>query len=731
MTGARLRPLAALLAALPLIPALAAETPAPTPVPTPAVAAEALPTVSVTASRLEKKAEDIAPNVSVLDPKGKDSSRVRDIQTLVSDEPGVSVGRDPNRRGNSGYNIRGIEGNRLLMTVDGVRLPEIYQGGGAAISSRDLVELDSLAAVEIVKGPYSGLYGADAIGGVVAYRTLGPRDLLRDGQNVGGRVNAGFYGADDSTKLGGQFAFKAGAFAGLLSVTGRRGENLENQGSNDVAGAARTKPNPLDWDSDNALLKFEWTAAPDHRLTFTHERFEREVEGKLLSNVTASVLSQDSRDNSTRERSTIAYDYAGSGSLSAIHLALSRQELSSEEFLDEWRPASVQRVTYGTFEQDLNALDGQVTHRFDQGDMVHTIVWGGDYARSDTQRYRDRVEYKPGAAATHRVGGELFPLKTFPDNRNTRWGLFVQDEIAFGSGIAVTPSLRYDHYELNPTVDSLFAVSNPFGYRVEDYKDSAWSPRVSLSLPLAAGWTGFAQIGTGFRTPGFDDAMLVFANPMFGYEVLPNPNLKAEKSRSVEIGTRYRSATVEFAATAYHNRYHDFIEQVLVSPRDTNNNGVGLEYQAQNLDRVRIQGLELKAGWRIAPPFTLSGAVAFAKGDVTSDNTPLDSIDPVSGHIRGDYEIDKFTIGVIARGALRKSRIGRPEGFKSPGWGTLDLTVKYDFGRDSSVHAGVYNVGDRKYWLWNDARGLNAAGSPLDRYTQPGRTVAANLELRF
>ncbi|MFC4157781.1 TonB-dependent hemoglobin/transferrin/lactoferrin family receptor [Chitinimonas lacunae] len=722
MTGARLRPLAALLATLPVLPAFAD---------TPTAAAAALPTVSVTASRLEKKTEETAPNVAVLAPEGTDRSRVRDIQSLVADEPGVSVARDPNRRGNAGFTIRGIDGNRLLMTVDGVRLPDLYQGGGAAISSRDLVELDSLAAVEIVKGPYSGLYGADAIGGVVAYRTLSPQDLLEPNARFGGRASLAYHGADESSKLGGQMALRSGNFAALLSLTARRGHNLDNQGSNDSIGASRTTPNPLDWNSHNALAKLEWQLLPDQRLSLTHEQFEREVDGRLLSNLSASVLAQDSHDQSQRRRSTLAYDYRGSGPFSAARLSWSHQTLDSSELVDEWRPGAVRRVSEGRFDQELDAFDAQLTHRLDGGDLVHSIVWGGEYTRSQTERWRDRTEYRPGIPPNKRVGGEQFPHKTFPDNRNTRWGLFVQDELAWASGMTVTPSLRYDHYELNPSPDALFALSNPFNHLVSDYSDSAWSPRLALSLPLGSGWTGFAQLGSGFRTPGFDDAMLVFANPLFGYEVLPNPQLKAEKSRSLELGTRYRSQGFEWSATAYHNRYRDFIEQVLVSPRDTNHNGVALEYQAQNLDRVRISGLELKAAWLALPRLTLSGALAIARGDITSDQVPLDSVDPLSGHLRADYRFEQWQVGLLARGAARKKRVSRPDGFRTPGWGTLDLTAEWRFGRAGSLHIGVYNLGDRKHWLWSDTRGLAATGAPLDRYSQPGRNVAANLELRF
>ncbi len=117
-----------------------------------------LPTVSVAASRMEKPLEETAPSVAVIAPDSPWRAPVRDIKDLVRLEPGVSVLTDPSRRGHAGYTIRGIDGNRVLMLVDGVRLPDQYKGGGGsgAIAGRDYTELDSLKSVEILKGPFSG-----------------------------------------------------------------------------------------------------------------------------------------------------------------------------------------------------------------------------------------------------------------------------------------------------------------------------------------------------------------------------------------------------------------------------------------------------------------------------------------------------------------------------------------------------------------------------------------------
>lgn len=100
----------------------------------------------------------------------------------VQDETDVSFARDLRRPGATRINIRGLEDNRVVQMVDGVRLADYYNGGGPAnytLSTSPTVMSDFLKRVEIIRGAASSLYGSDAIGGVVGFVTLDPADLLQ------------------------------------------------------------------------------------------------------------------------------------------------------------------------------------------------------------------------------------------------------------------------------------------------------------------------------------------------------------------------------------------------------------------------------------------------------------------------------------------------------------------------------------------------------------------------
>ena len=164
--------------------------------------------ITVTATRGEKQALDVPGVVNVISRQELDERMTRDMQDLVRYQPGVSVNRltsgtDP--FGNlDGFTIRGVGGNRVQMQVDGSRVIERITDG-----NRNFVEMPFLKSVEIVRGPGSVLWGADALGGIVAYRTLDPQDLLKGKDKpYAVRLDAGYDSFDRSFTKTGIAAFR-------------------------------------------------------------------------------------------------------------------------------------------------------------------------------------------------------------------------------------------------------------------------------------------------------------------------------------------------------------------------------------------------------------------------------------------------------------------------------------------------------------------------------------------
>ena len=131
--------------------------------------------VVVSATRTNQTMDTVAASVAVISEKEIEENMVKDLNDLFEYTPGVTV-NGTQRQGVQSINIRGTEGKRVKILVDGASQPGVFSGGPYSFinSSAVTVDPDMLKSVEIVKGAASSLHGSDAIGGVVAFETKDP-----------------------------------------------------------------------------------------------------------------------------------------------------------------------------------------------------------------------------------------------------------------------------------------------------------------------------------------------------------------------------------------------------------------------------------------------------------------------------------------------------------------------------------------------------------------------------
>ena len=198
-----------------------------------------------------------APNtVTVIESENIERNLMKDITDLIRYEPSVSVSNNPGRFGPNGFTIRGIGGNRVLMQVDGIRLPDAFSFGSFSSASRNVIDIDAMKAVEILRGPGSSLYGSDALGGVVTYITKDPADYMKlTDRPVFASLKEGYASVDDSWLTTATLAGGRGDMQGMLLYTYRSGSETDNKGSVGGTGANRTEPNPQSYDDGNLLGK--------------------------------------------------------------------------------------------------------------------------------------------------------------------------------------------------------------------------------------------------------------------------------------------------------------------------------------------------------------------------------------------------------------------------------------------------------------------------------------------
>ncbi|MEX5343032.1 TonB-dependent receptor [Pseudomonas sp. I2] len=728
----------------------------------------ALQQLTVSATRSAQDVSQVPSTVSVQTREQLDRQNVNNIQQLVRYEPGVSVAGTGQRSGLNGYNIRGIDGERILTQVDGVSIPDSFFYGPYAQTQRNYVDPEIVKRVEILRGPASVLYGSNAIGGAVSYFTLDPDDILKPGKDVGARLKTGYSSADESWLTSATVAGRQGDFDGLLHLSQRNGHETESYGSHGGTGLDRTQANPEDVRTTNVLAKLGWNYADDARLGFTYERYKDDRDQNILSAVGGpfipgfgamnSYRTRQGNDTVTRERFGINHEF-GLDSLVADHAkwSLNYQIAKTDQRTDEIYAASgreVFRDRQTTYKDRQWVFDAQLDKSFSIGPTDHLLTYG------TTLKHEKVTGSRSGTGTCLNVGGSCAFIgqdssrdgqalvSDFPDPTVDTYSLFAQDEIRWNNWTFL-PGARYDYTRMEPhmTTEFLRGVqgSGEAPERIDD-SDKKWhrvSPKFGVTYAFNDNYTWYGQYAEGFRTPTAKAMYGRFDNPSLGYRVEPNPDLEPEKSKSYETGLRGNFEAGNFDVAVFYNKYRDFINEDAVQSAN-----LGSTFQANNIKHATIKGAEFKGRLNLdhfgaTQGLYTQGSLAYAHGRNDDNGQPLNSINPLTAVIGLGYEQQNYG-GLLSWTLVkRKTRVDdttffAPDGtssqFRTPGYGVLDLTGFYKVTDDITVNAGLYNLTDKKYWQWDSVRGYDALGEAavtqpanLDRLTMPGRNFAINL----
>jgi len=702
-----------------------------------------LPETAVTATRSARDVDQVPASVTVKDRAALDEELVENIRDAVRDEPGVTVSRRPSRfslalantgrAGNEGFNIRGLEGNRVLLLVDGLRLPNAFSFGANSFGRGDYLDANAFGSIEILRGPASALYGSDGLAGAVSITTPDPATLLK---RSGGDRHLGYRFSYDGADRGFAHALSGAIrFDGLeamLIVSRRDASELRNKGEDASPDARRTQPNPQESDTNAVLSKLVYRLSPRNRLRLTMEGEKRNVTTHAISAVSpppltaTSVLALDADDSIKRIRASVDQSIGAMTTVVADELrwALFVQKADNRQHAIEDRNTAADRVRDTTFNERSVGGTLEIDKRIAVG-VPQRLTYGFDVSRSHSENIRDGVVPPVG---------EAFPTKAFPDTDYTLGGVFAQDEIAFAGGtFFVIPALRFDTFKLDPEASPLYPGTSVA------LSDSALSPKLSFQwLPLE-GLNLYAYAARGYRAPTPDQVNNGFVNAVVNYRSIGNPDLKPETSRTIEVGAKVRRDGLRLAAAYFDGRYKNFIEQIQVGGSFTVADPA--VFQFVNLREVTIHGAEISGEVTFLRDWTVNAAAAWAKGRDETTSLPLNSINPLQAVAGIAWQaLPSLRANLDARYARQKSEgdvdssgVAPNPQFRPPSSFVLDLALNWKAGRILGAYvafnAGVFNLTDRKYWAWTDVRGLAANSTVLDAYTQPGRTFAANLRI--
>lgn len=693
--------------------------------------------ITNTATRTQRRTDAVPATVTVQTAREAEARGARDLKDLFRTEVDIGVRQQPGRytaagsnvgrAGNEGLNVRGLEGNQVMLLVDGVRAPQAYSFGAFASGRLDTLFTEALAQAEVLRGPASAQFGSDGLAGALALRTLEPDDLLGPGQALAGFVRAGLHTVDDGATLTAALAGQGGGLRWLAVASRRQAHELDNQGRDASPDSRRTAPNPLDLARSGALAKLRWALTPRHGLGVTLEAVRQASSSDVISARSVAtpsppataVLGLSARDRQERSRLSLdwQFDDLNAALVQKAEARLYGQDTQIRQSAQEDR-VGTDRVRQGVYQERLVGLTALASGTL-TGALTQRLSAGFDASENLIRATRD---------GTVPPFGETFPSRPFPDTRYRLVGAFVQSEIEAGAW-SLIPALRFDRYELDPDAAGYTASE------VVSLSDQAFTPRLGLVWAAREALRPYAQWARGYRAPTPDQVNNGFSNPASGYRSIGNAALKAERAESLELGVRGTAwrQRLRWQLAAYDNRYQDFISQQVVSGAFTPADPA--VFQFINLAQARIRGFEARLEATPAAGWTLKAAHASARGDSEAGGvkTPLATVEPARWHL-GVAQAQgalSWRAEVVHAEAKSTSRLPAPTAFATPACTTLDLGASWQATKPLVLHLALDNVTDETCWRWSDARSLTATSTVKDAFTAPGRSAALTARYTF
>ena len=688
--------------------------------------------VTVTATRSEKQLKDVAASVTVVDEEQMEKELVTDIKDLARFEPGVNVGSD-GRSGSEGFNIRGMDGNRVKIMVDGVDQAEQFTPTNSMYqkAQRNYVDVDTLKAVEIVKGPSSTLYGSGAIGGIVAFQTKDPADYLKpEGDDTAASVKATYSSADEGFAETFTVANRTGDLESLLVYTRRDNKETKTHSGADITGVARGQADPKDEGSNNLLGKLQYQVNDENRVGLVAEYLDSTSKTNIMSD---SMLPSDTttKDYVTRKRIGVFHEWDANVALfDSLRWQADWQDSETNQtthvpaytFMPGWDLA--ERNKDYLYKQTIGQLSAQLNKDLKLGSQEHQIVYGFDVKKGESKNKN----------TTYYLDGSQEPVDDsyIPDVDSLTYGVFIQDDIQLTDRWSVSPGVRYDSYEYDPK------GKTNLGEEAKGRKGDAFTAGVGTVFDITDSTSVFAQIGQGFKAPGLFETYYNYENS--SSKLIANPDLQQEESTTYELGLRGDHEVGNYELTAFFNDYNNFIDMMSVGT-DT--------YQYKNIADAEIKGVEFKSQIWLdsainAPEGTsLRTAIAYAEGKDKTNGEKMNSVAPLTAvfglgydDMSGDWGSELVWTLVkgksdsdISNKELQSSdQDAGKQQFNPAGYGLVDLTAYYVPVEDVTLRAGLFNITDKKYYEWNDIRGKTSDYAGLDRLTQPGRNVSISVK---
>ncbi len=520
--------------------------------------------IVVTATKTKKSLANVPATVTIIGPEEIEAMPARTVGDLLADLPGVQAYEPQGVGLVTPQSVRmqgiGFPGHTLIM-LDG----QPMNNGFTDYPYLTLIPLRAVERVEVIRGPFSALYGSCAGGGIINI-------ITKDGgkKSYGGTfVQAGDFDRYDY-----------GADTGLVTNDFSLGIFYDHK------------------DADNYLL-YDDKGVDDENRDYNHDRFHAKLTGTLGSNTTYS-LSGGAIDGETGFG---IGDHLGENNYSDLesnYLNLGITGYISDKFEmtarlnwmgreNNYYGETLENITYPRFGPPIPTFNYKSSKNHTKSDRYRADVSANySFTKNQILTMGSEIIYSEvKKSVTNNNTGELMEVQGRPGEKmdidDTSYSFYAQHDAMFGERFELLFGARYDHFE-------------SYG--------SELSPKGTLRWRYHEGGNLKFSVGKGFKAPSLSSLYTApwSIAPFIVY--VGDEDLEAEKVISYEISLEQYAFDnrLSFRLTPYYSKADEFITHVR-EPDPYNPKGQVM--RPENVDKVDIKGVDVECSWKVADFLTL------------------------------------------------------------------------------------------------------------------------------
>ena len=693
--------------------------------------------ITVTGTRSPRTIQSFPGSINVIEKDEIDSQNTSSMIDILNEVPGVSFENIfSSKSGAKGaynggnVNIRGVDQNRVLMMVDGIRLPEQYfYGDYYTLGRANYINFDSLKAVEITKGPASSLYGSDALGGLIYFRSLEPGDLLEPGKDTKLEIPLSFNSANNGFSESIKFATRFSDKASGLFIFSREDASETQVRADDIY------IDDEEYSANNLFTNIEFDLNDNSKINLVGELINRESNTDLNSgNLAVLGYTKKTTDSLTkRDRFSLTYNYESPNKDNFIDESKVNVFTQYAKIEDHFNRVFSSATTDNDYSLTNESFGGdiQLKSKIDDGLKIHDLTYGVEYSEFDSSRLQNTTN-------TESLNETYYPsgfnqAKYQPDTNTTRLGVYLQDEFSSGKFDFIA-GLRYDKYDLDAKADSIFTGSSSAGVpEAADINSGALSPSFAATYNINPNVSTYAKYSRGFRSPSYMEVNSS-RNPGY-YTTLSNPDLKPETSDTFEIGVKHSSRKNTLSLSGFISNYDDFIESYKCISNCGSRTLVAV-YQSQNASDAEIKGIEIASEYFVnenRSGASFASSLVWTEGDNETDDIPLETVQPFEAKLAVRYKTkdNKWNHELASKFVGKPTVAAGTTTFVPDEYMTLDFETSYKKSDKVELNAGIYNLTDKRYYNYQSVKGLAADVANLERYSQAGANIRVGFNYKY